>query len=101
MLVFEQFDSQGMPAEEMPPEEQAPQDPLAEIEPLKKYYLSKKLIDLQSRLFNHGIQREDLDFLLKFQNELSYEVLMLLSNSILDSMGAEYSTQNKNEDLED
>ena len=86
MLVFEQYDSGGMPGEMPPEEEQEPQDPLAEIEPLKKYYLSKRLIELQSRLFNYGVQREDLDFLLKFQNELSYKVLSILSTSILDNI---------------
>lgn len=86
MLVFEQFDSQGMPTDEIPQEEQEPQDPLAEIEPVKKFYLSKRLIDIQSQLFKHGIQRDDLDFILKFQNELSYQVLMILSATILDEI---------------
>ena len=87
MLVFELA---GMPGEEMPEDqEQQPQDPLAEITPLKKYYLSRKLIDVKNRLFKHSIQRDDLNLLIQFQNELSYEVLLILSNNILNSIEEE------------
>lgn len=84
MLVFEQFD-QGMPAEESP-ENLAPQDPLAEITPLKKYYLSQRLIEIKNRLYKYGIQQNDLDFILRFQNELSYDVLLILSDSIISNI---------------
>ena len=97
MLVFEQFD-QEMPTDNVPPEEQEQQeeqDPLDEIEPLKKYYLSKKLIGLQSKLFRHGIQRDDLDLILKFQNELSYRVLMILCNGILKQIEIEFGDLTK------
>jgi len=85
MLVFEQFDNEGIPTDEIPQEEQK-SDPLTEIEPLKKFYLSKRLIDVQSQLFKHGIQRDDLDFILKFQNELSYNALMILADKLLEKI---------------
>jgi hypothetical protein len=88
MLVFEL--AGGMPGEEMPEDqeqqEQQPQDPLAEIIPLKKYYLSQKLIDVKNRLFKYGIQRDDLELIIQFQNELSYNVLLNLSDAIISGI---------------
>jgi len=100
MIVFEQYDSPDMPQDpnqEQPEAEELP-DPMDEIIPLKKYYLTDKLIDLQSRLFKKGIQRDDLDFILQFQNELSYDVLIILTNAILDN--SQISIEGEKDDKE-
>ena len=65
-------------------EEEMPSDDSPEFASLKKYYLSEKLHNLKARLSTHGISNDDLDLILKFNNELSYDTLLKLTDAIVD-----------------
>ena len=68
-------ESGGMVAEQPPP--------FREILPLKKYYLIQRLKNLKSRLDEFNIKNEDLEIVLKFMNNISYNSLVSLSINIL------------------
>lgn len=57
--------------------------PFREILPLKKYYLIQRLKNLKSRLDEFNIKNEDLEIVLKFMNNISYNSLVSLSINIL------------------
>ncbi len=98
-ILFEQQPPPGMPGEE----EQGPPDPGEEIEPIKKYYLNNKLTNLKNTLERNGIFKDELNIILKFQNELSYDLLLILFNNILDELQTETNINNtigKNDDTE-
>ena len=54
-----------------------------EIEPLKKYYLIQKITELRLQLQEHNIRNKDLDNVLKFVDNLSYNTLLSLVNAVL------------------
>jgi len=69
-------DEDGEMVAEQPP-------PFREILPLKKYYLIQRLKNLKSRLDEFNIKNEDLEIILKFMNNISYNSLVSLSINIL------------------
>lgn len=72
--LFEQSPQEQEPSNDEEPEE---------YKPLKKYQLITRLYDLKNRLNNEGYSNQDLDTILNFSNELSYETLVTLSKGIL------------------
>ena len=100
MLVFEQFEdpSQMPPGGDPNAQQVPPQDPLAEITPLKKYYLSQRLVEVRNKLLEAGVSLPELDILLQFQNELSYEVLMILADKILSNIEKDVEQLRKDSD---
>lgn len=104
----EEVSPEEMPPEEAPPEEGNPDlmgiDPddmdsdldgeessdfaappveSPEILPLKKYYLIQKIIDLNAKLTQKNIVNSDLDNIMKFMDNLSYNTLLSLITTIL------------------
>lgn len=63
--------------------EKNPNDP-PEFMSLRKYHIIQKLHELKNRLDDVNQNSEDLDLLLKFSNELSYNTLVQLSNGIVE-----------------
>lgn len=59
-----------------------------EVAPLKKIYLFNKLISLNTKLKNNFQMNTDLDVLIKFGPSLSYETMLTLALSILNSLKA-------------
>lgn len=59
-----------------------------EVAPLKKIYLFNKLISLNTKLKNNFQMNTDLDILIKFGPSLSYETMLTLALSILNSLKA-------------
>lgn len=59
-----------------------------EVAPLKKIYLFNKLISLNTKLKNNFQMNTDLDILIKFGPSLSYETMLILALSILNSLKA-------------
>lgn len=59
-----------------------------EVAPLKKIYLFNKLISLNTKLKNNFQTNTDLDVLIKFGPSLSYETMLTLALSILNSLKA-------------
>lgn len=74
-----------------PPVEQEP----SEFPPLKKYYLIQRLNELKSYSIKNNITNEDLDTILKFSDSLSYNTLLSLSKSIIQSTGKEVNQNAK------
>jgi len=70
--------------DQMGGQEEVNPDDFPEFASLKKYYLSEKLHNLNSRLSAHGISNDDLDLILKFSSELSYDTLLKLTDAITD-----------------
>jgi len=68
-------EDEEMVAEQIPP--------FQEILPLKKYYLIQKLKKLKSRLDEFDLINEDLNIIMKFMNNISYNSLMSLTINIL------------------
>jgi len=57
-----------------------------EIEPLKKYFLLRKLSSLNYILTNNFLADNDLDILLKFGGKLSYNSLYQLAVNVINSL---------------
>lgn len=57
-----------------------------DLAPLRKYFLIQKLKELKDQIQDYNIQNPDLDTILKFVNNLSYNSLLLLSNGIVLSI---------------
>lgn len=57
-----------------------------EVTPLKKIHLFNKLISLNTKLKNNFQMNTDLDILIKFGPSLSYETMLTLALSILNSL---------------
>ena len=70
---------------EVGPDGQPVQQPAfpQELLPIKRYYLLEKIRLLKTRLDDHNIQNDDLDTILKFSNQLSYNSLTSLMASLL------------------
>jgi len=78
----EDYAEDDLEDEEMP-EESADATP-PEFIPLKKYFLIQRLQELQSRLKSCNITDEDLNTVLKFADDLSYNSLLVLANSLIE-----------------
>jgi hypothetical protein len=69
--------------------EQTPQEPQnflpPDLAPIKRYYLIQRMKDLSNILDNFNIKNEDLELVLKFSNDLSYESLMLLGTGVIQT----------------
>ena len=81
LVLFEQMGMPGAPGGS-PGEEGFP-----EATPLKKFELLQKMIQMKDHLRNRGIFDDDLELLIKFASELSYETILAVSNSIVDRIG--------------
>mgnify|MGYP000904967371 CR=1 FL=1 len=57
--------------------------PFPELLPLKRYYLIQRLNTLKARLDQSNISNKDLDIIVKFVNNLSYNSLLSLLNGIV------------------
>lgn len=77
-----------------------PSQPFPEAEPLKKYELLQKLSRMQSILKSTNIYDNDLDVILSFGSELSYETLLSLTNSIIDRLSKYIAGMKNNEEKE-
>lgn len=84
-IMSEQFGQPGMPPPE-PGEGVDPNSPFPEETPLKKYELILKLSQMRNVLQTNGIYDDDLDLILQFGPELSYETILALSNSVIDKL---------------
>jgi len=56
--------------------------PFQELLPLKKFYLMQKLQEFKSRLDEVNIKNNDLEIIIKFMNNISYDALISLSSTI-------------------
>jgi hypothetical protein len=57
--------------------------PFQEILPMKRYYLIGRLKELKSQLDQSNVKNADLDIIMKFINNLSYDSLVSLSSGII------------------
>lgn len=57
-----------------------------DLAPLKRYYLIRRLKELNDQLVNYNIKNDELDIIIKFVNNLSYNSLLLLSNSVIQNI---------------
>jgi len=57
-----------------------------DLAPLKRYYLITRLKELNNKLEDYNIKNNDLDIIVKFSNNLSYNSLLLLSTNIIQSI---------------
>jgi len=74
----------GMPGER-------PDDPNAdpafpEGTPLKKFELLQKMTFMRNALREQNIYDDDLDLVIRFGAELSYETLLMLTNALVDRL---------------
>lgn len=67
----------------------------AEFMPLKKYYLIQQLQDLQFKLKDNNLSFEDLDMLLKFCNNMTYQTLMRMSSIVINYAMIQLQNANK------
>lgn len=81
-IMLEQFGQPGAP----PGEGVDPTDPFPEAVPLKKFELLQKITMMRSNLQANGIYDEDLDLILQFGPELSYETILALINAVVDKL---------------
>ena len=85
------FTEQENPEEEQAPVDQSePGDP-PEFVHLKKYYLLERLRNLSSRLEVNNITNDDLELILQFGNEFSYDTLVRLADDITDIIKVQLS----------
>lgn len=77
---------------QLSPEEQIS----AELIPIKKYHLIQKLVSLQTKLNTLNFTCDELNYLMQFADILSYDTLLIMSNSILALLGKEIQLQAKN-----
>jgi hypothetical protein len=85
-IMLEQF---GQPEEQMPATPGEGVDPSSvfpEETPLKKFELILKLSHMRNVLQTNGIYDDDLDIILQFGPELSYETILALSNTVIDKL---------------
>ena len=86
-------DSSEDPVEEDPVEE----DPESYLISYKKFFLIQKLNELKGRLEEKGLGISELNTILLFVSDLSYETLLLLTMRIL-TMVKNYIKESKNND---
>ena len=96
-------DSSEDPAEEDPVEEDPVEEDPVEEDPesylisYKKFFLIQKLNELKGRLEEKGLGISELNTILLFVSDLSYETLLLLTMRIL-TMVKNYIKESKNND---
>jgi len=102
MLLGHMYDNSilemGMPGE--PGTGLNSENPYPEAEPLKKYELLQKLSRMQTILKSTNIYDNDLDIILSFGSDLSYETLLALTNAIVDRLSKYITGIKKNEEKE-
>ena len=69
-----------------PPEAVQPPEPPDELVPVRKFRLIKKLNQLQVKLAEYNVKSDDLDTLLLFSKELSYDTLVKISSKLVDDV---------------
>lgn len=83
-IMSEQF---GRPGGVPPPGQGVDEDnPFPEATPMKKFELIMKLSQMRNVLQTNGIYDDDLDLILQFGPELSYETILALSNAIIEKL---------------
>ena len=55
-----------------------------EFMPLKQFYLLEKIRNLKAKLEDQNISSHELDIILKFGNDFSYDTLVRLVDGIMD-----------------
>lgn len=94
-IMLEQFGPPGA----QPGEGIDPSDPFPEATPIKKFELLQKVSMMRSNLQLNGIYDDDLDLVLQFGPELSYETILALTNAIIDKLKSSLVTAgNKDND---
>jgi len=93
-IMLEQFgqDPGGAPEDGLDPS-----SPYPEETPLKKFELILKLSQMRSVLQSNGVYDDDLDLILQFAPDLSYETILALSNAVVEKL-SKYITGIKNND---
>lgn len=94
--VYEEtlFEQSALPGVD---EETSEANAFPEAEALKKYELVQQLVALKNRLKLSNIHDENLDTVLNFSSELSYTTLLMLSNTIADSLKSQISELQSND----
>lgn len=82
-VMSEQF---GQPGGSPPGEGVDPNSPFPEETPLKKYELMLKLSQMRNVLQTNGVYDDDLDLVLQFGSDLSYETILALSNAVIEKL---------------
>jgi len=95
-MILDIFEGSVIFEEENPEEEQAPVDQSDPGDPpefvhLKKYYLLERLRNLKSRLDTHNVSNDELETIIQFGNEFSYETLVRLADDITDILTVQLS----------
>lgn len=72
----------------------------SEFKSLKKYHLVQQLTDLESKMKQNDLNTSDLNTILTFKNELSYDTLLQLTQGILTIVSSQInnSQQDSNSD---
>lgn len=89
-IMYEQYGDQSQSDDGVDPSKTFPEET-----PLKKYDLLQKTIILRSNLQANGIYDEDLDTIIQFGPDLSYETLLALVNSLVDKLKNTVTSGNK------
>ncbi|MFW6246932.1 MAG: hypothetical protein ACOC22_02020 [bacterium] len=103
-MLFEEFrtnkKNQSVYLNEQSPdkEEEEKEEDNEEIKPIKKYYLLQQLYDLKQKLTDHGLHNSDLNLIIKFSNELSYETILKLSEKVTDIVQKQVDQRGRNND---
>ncbi len=103
-MILSSMDSNYILEAGMPGEPGAGIDPSSEFPeatPLKKYELLDKLGRMKSILKSSNIYDNDLDDIISFGSELSYETLLALTNSIVDRLSKYIAGIKNNEEKEE
>lgn len=75
-----------------------PTDTFPEATPLKKFELLQKISLMRSNLQLNGMYDDDLDLILQFGPELSYETILALINTVIDKLQSSVTAGNKTND---
>lgn len=62
-----------------------------EATPIKKFDLLQKVTFMRNALRGQNIYNDDLDLIIRFGPELTYETLLMLINAIIDQIGQHLS----------
>jgi hypothetical protein len=89
---------QGMPGM---PGESPGEEAFPESVPLKKFELLQKMIQMKNYLRDRGIFNDELELVIKFGADLSYETILALSNSIVDSISQTMSEKSNDREKSD
>lgn len=95
-VIFEQY-GEDTGTEQAPVDQVDPGDP-PEFIHLKKHYLLDRLRNLQSRLDSQNIPNDELETIIQFGNELSYDTLVRLATDVAEIINLQLSKEVKTND---